>query len=112
MRRMNTSMDPTFPLSADREHTGSMSDNPLKLRSIHHVEWWTGVAKQAAYFYGRAFAFSQIAYAGLETGQRDRASYAMAQGKARLVVTSPLDARGAIAEHIAKHGDSVRDIAF
>jgi 4-hydroxyphenylpyruvate dioxygenase len=89
-----------------------MSDNPLKLRSIHHVELWTGNAKQAAYFYRRAFGFSQIAYAGLETGQRDRASYALAQGKARLVVTSPLDAGGAIAAHIAKHGDSVRDIAF
>src|SRR5207253_5492679 len=89
-----------------------MSGNPLKLKSIHHVELWTGNAKQAAYFYRQAFGFSQIAYAGLETGQRDRTSYALAQGKARLMVTSPLDAAGPMATHIAAHGDGVRDIAF
>jgi 4-hydroxyphenylpyruvate dioxygenase len=89
-----------------------MSGNPLKLKSIHHVELWTGNARQAAYFYRRAFGFSQIAYAGLETGQRDRASYALGQGKARLMVTSPLESAGEIVNHVAKHGDSVRDIAF
>ncbi len=89
-----------------------MSDNPLKLRSIHHVEFWVGNARQAAYFYRQAFGFSQIAYAGLETGQRDRTSYALAQGKARLLLSSPLDSDGAIAEHTTRHGDAVRDIAF
>jgi 4-hydroxyphenylpyruvate dioxygenase len=89
-----------------------VSDNPLKLRSIHHVEFWVGNAKQAAYFYRQAFGFSQIAYAGLETGQRDRTSYALAQGKARLLLSSPLDSEGALAKHIAVHGDAVRDIAF
>jgi len=89
-----------------------VSDNPLKLRSIHHVEFWVGNARQAAYFYRQALGFSQIAYAGMETGQRDRTSYALAQGKARLLLSSPLDATGAIAEHIARHGDAVRDIAF
>src|SRR5258708_39654995 len=104
MRRMNTSTVPTFPLSADREHTGSMSDNPLKLRSIHHVELWTGNAKQAAYFYRRVFGFSQIAYAGLDTGQRDQASYALAPGKARADVTHPLDAGGAFAADMTTIG--------
>ena len=89
-----------------------MSDNPLKLKSIHHIELWVGNAKQAAYFYRQAFGFSQIAYAGLETGQRDHTSYALAQGKARLVLSSPLDSAGAMAEHTALHGDAVRDIAF
>src|SRR5258708_11902319 len=89
-----------------------MSDNPLKLKSIHHVELWVGNAKQAAYFYRQAFGFSQIAYAGLETGQRDYTSYALSQGKARLMVSSPLDSTGPIAAHIAAHGDAVRDIAF
>src|SRR5207247_5120907 len=88
-----------------------MSGNPLKLKSIHHVELWTGNAKQAAYFYRRAFGFSQIAYAGLETGQRDRASYALAQGKARIVVTSAPGSAGGSVEHVAKHGASVRDSA-
>ncbi len=45
-----------------------MQDNPLKLRQIHHVEFWVGNAKQAAFFYRNAFGFSQVAYAGLETG--------------------------------------------
>jgi 4-hydroxyphenylpyruvate dioxygenase len=89
-----------------------VTDDPLKLKSIHHVEFWVGNAKQAAYFYRQAFGFSQIAYAGLETGQRDHTSYALSQGKARLVVTSPLDSAGPIATHIAAHGDAVRDIAF
>ena len=89
-----------------------MNENPLKLKSIHHVEFWVGNAKQAAYFYRQAFGFSQIAYAGLETGIRDQASYALAQGKARLILTCPLKSGGAISEHIGRHGDSVRDIAF
>ena len=71
-----------------------MNENPLKLKSIHHIEFWVGNAKQASYFYRNAFGFSEIAYAGLETGERDRASYALAQGKARIVLTSPLHAAG------------------
>jgi 4-hydroxyphenylpyruvate dioxygenase len=89
-----------------------VAENPLKLKSIHHVEFWVGNAKQAAYFYRQAFGFSQVAYSGLETGARDRASYALAQGKARLMLTSPLECSGAIADHISRHGDSVKDIAF
>ena len=89
-----------------------MVENPLKLKSIHHVEFWVGNAKQAAYFYQHAFGFSQIAYSGLETGARDRASYALAQGKARLMLTSPLESGGVISDHISRHGDSVKDIAF
>src|SRR5262252_938516 len=90
----------------------AVHDNPLKLKSIHHVEFWVGNARQAAYFYRQAFGFSQIAYAGLETGQRDRSSWALSQGKARLVMSSALDARGPIGELTSKHGDFVRDIAF
>ena len=89
-----------------------MSENPLKLKSIHHVEFWVGNAKQASYYYRQAFGFSQIAYSGLETGRRDCASYALAQGKARLMLTSPLDSGGAMTAHIGGHGDAVRDIAF
>ncbi len=89
-----------------------MADNPLRLKSIHHVEFWVGNAKQAAYFYRQAFGFSQVAYAGLETGQRDVASYLVQQGKARLVLSTPLGPDGPIADHIRRHGDGVRDIAF
>jgi 4-hydroxyphenylpyruvate dioxygenase len=89
-----------------------MADNPLRLKSIHHVEFWVGNAKQAAYFYRQAFGFSQVAYAGLETGQRDVASYLLQQGRARLVLSTPLGPEGPIADHIRRHGDGVRDIAF
>ena len=86
--------------------------NPLQLRSIHHVELWVGNARQAAYFYRNALGFSQFAYAGLETGSREAASYALRQGKATLVLTTPLEAAGPMADHLRTHGDAVRDIAF
>jgi 4-hydroxyphenylpyruvate dioxygenase len=87
-------------------------ENPLKLKRIHHVEFWVGNARQAAYFYRKAFGFSQIAYSGLETGQRRRASYAMRQGKATFLLTTPMTSDDVVAEHIRKHGDGVRDIAL
>jgi len=89
-----------------------MTNNPLKLKAIHHVEFWVGNARQAAFFYRHAFGFSQIAYAGLETGRRDCTSYALRQGQARFAFTKPLQADGAMSEHIRKHGDGVRDVAF
>jgi 4-hydroxyphenylpyruvate dioxygenase len=89
-----------------------MISNPLKLKSIHHVEFWVGNAKQAAYYYRNAFGFSQFAYAGLETGQREAASYALRQGKATLLISTPLNSGGPIDKHLLTHGDSVRDIAF
>lgn len=89
-----------------------MSDNPLKLRQIHHVEFWVGNARQAAFFYRQAFGFSQFAYAGLETGERGMTSYALRQGKARFVLSTPLSPDHPAAEHIRIHGDSVRDVAF
>ena len=89
-----------------------MTENPLKLRQIHHVEFWVGNARQAAEYYRRAFGFSQFAYAGLETGQRSMASHALRQGTMRFVLSSPLTADHEASAHIARHGDGVRDIAF
>ncbi len=89
-----------------------MSENPLKLKQIHHVRFWVGNAKQAAYYYRQAFGFSQIAYAGLETGQRDYTSYVLVQGKIRFVLGTPQHPEHPAAEHIKMHGDGVRDIAF
>jgi 4-hydroxyphenylpyruvate dioxygenase len=89
-----------------------MQQNPLRLRSIHHVELWVGNARQAAYFYRLGFGFSQAAYAGLETGSRDQTSYLMTQGKIRLVLTTPLGPDHPAAAHLRLHGDGVRDIAF
>jgi 4-hydroxyphenylpyruvate dioxygenase len=89
-----------------------MDENPLKLKRLHHVEFIVGNAKQAAYFYRRAFGFSIDAYAGLETGRRDSASYVLKQGEARFVVSTPLNPEGLMSDHLKKHGDGVRDIAF
>ncbi len=89
-----------------------MSENPLKLRRIHHLEFYVGNAKQAAYYYRKAFGFSQLAYSGLETGRRDACSYLIGQNKIRFVLTTPLVSNHPAAEHIKKHGDGVRDIAF
>ncbi len=89
-----------------------LRENPLKLKKIHHVEFWAGNAKQSAYFYRKAFGFSQLAYSGLETGNRQTASYVLAQGKIRFVITSPLSGDHPASEHLRLHGDGVRDIAL
>jgi 4-hydroxyphenylpyruvate dioxygenase len=86
--------------------------NPLKIKRLHHVEFWVGNAKQAAYYYRKAFGFSQIAYRGLETGSRDVTSYVLQQGDAYFMLSTPMADSGPMAEHIKLHGDGVRDIAF
>jgi 4-hydroxyphenylpyruvate dioxygenase len=89
-----------------------MDQNPLRLKSIHHVKFLVGNAKQAAFFYRQAFGFAQIAYAGLETGQRDAANYVLEQGKARFLIVSPYASGSPDAEHVRAHGDGVADIAL
>src|SRR5438128_6056524 len=84
----------------------------MPLLGWDHVELWVGNAKQAAYFYGRASGFTTTAYAGPETGVRDRASYVLEQGDVRFVVTSPLREDNEISRHVCRHGDGVKDIAL
>ncbi len=88
----------------------------LPLRGTDHVEFYVGNARQAAYFYRTAFGMSLVAYAGPETGRRDRASYVVQQGKIRFVLTTPLrpddPVAHPIAQHIHKHGDGVRVLAL
>src|SRR4029079_5009010 len=89
-----------------------MSTASLPLKAIHHVELLVGNAKQAAYYYRHAFGFSQLAYAGPETGVKEQASYVLYQGDIRLVVSTPLSPKDPMSEHLRVHGDSVLDIAF
>ncbi len=84
----------------------------LPLNGTDYVEFYVGNARQAAYFYRAAFGMKLVAYAGPETGLRDRASYVVQQGKIRLVLTTPLRPGNAVADHIAQHGDGVKDIAL
>ena len=90
-----------------------MSDkNPLGLKKIHHVEFYVGNAKQAEFYYRKAFGFSRAAYSGLETGNRETTSYLLRQNRVNFVLTTPLSPEHPAAEHIKQHGDGVRDIAF
>ena len=84
----------------------------LPLKGIDHVEFWVGNAKQAAHYFRTLWGFTPVAYAGLETGIRDRASYVMVQNDIRFVFTAPITPDGELAEHVARHGDGVHDIAF
>lgn len=84
----------------------------LPLNGTDYVEFYVGNAKQAAHFYKTAFGFQSLAYAGPETGVRDRASYVLQQGKIRLVLTSPMHSDHPIAEHIRRHGDGVKVLAL
>lgn len=84
----------------------------LPLQGTDYVEFYVGNAKQAAHFYKTAFGFQSLAYAGPETGIKDRASYAIRQHKLTLVLTTPLRSGNAIADHIYKHGDGVKVLAL
>jgi 4-hydroxyphenylpyruvate dioxygenase len=85
---------------------------PLALKGIHHVELLVGNARQASFYYQKAFGFSQAAYAGPETGVREQASYVMDQGNILLALSTPMRPDDPMAEHLKKHGDGVLDIAF
>lgn len=84
----------------------------LPLLGTDYVEFYVGNAKQAAHFYKTAFGFQSLAYAGLETGVKDRASYVLKQDKIRLVLTTALNSDSPIGEHVKKHGDGVKVIAL
>lgn len=84
----------------------------LPLLGTDYVEFYVGNAKQAAHFYKTAFGFQSLAYAGLETGVRDRASYVLVQDKIRLVLTTALNSNSPIGEHVKKHGDGVKVVAL
>ena len=93
-------------------NTIKMEQDFLPLNGTDHIEMYVGNAKQSAYFYQHAFGFELVAYAGPETGTRDRASYVLQQNKIRLVLTSSLQKDSAISEHVKKHGDGVKILAL
>jgi 4-hydroxyphenylpyruvate dioxygenase len=84
----------------------------MPLDGWDHVELWVGNAKQAAYWYEHALGFERVAYAGPETGVRDRASYVLQQGEIRLVLTSGLRGDSEIVRFAALHGDGAKDVAL
>lgn len=84
----------------------------LPLLGTDYIEFYVGNAKQAAHFYKTAFGFQSLAYAGPETGVKDRVSYAVRQHKLTFVFTTALRSGNFIADHVYKHGDGVRCIAL
>lgn len=84
----------------------------LPINGTDYIEFYVGNAKQAAHYYKTAFGFQSLAYAGPETGVRDRASYVLQQGKIRLVLTTALHSDHPVSEHVKKHGDGVKVLAL
>ena len=99
-------------LSPDHLDAARTRRDHMPLHGIDHLELWVGNAAQAAYFFTHAYGFTEVAYAGLETGLRDRASHVLQQGRIRLVLTGALRAGAEIAEHHRAHGDGVKVVAL
>ncbi len=89
-----------------------MNPDFLPLKGTDHIEFYVGNAKQAALFYQHCMGFNLIAYAGPETGVRDRASYVLQQDKIRFVLTTGLQPESPIADHVKMHGDGVKVLAL
>jgi 4-hydroxyphenylpyruvate dioxygenase len=84
----------------------------LPLLGTDYVEFYVGNAKQAAHFYKTAFGFQSHAYRGLETGSTDSVSYVLTQDKIKLILTTPLNSKSPINDHIVRHGDGVKVVAL
>jgi 4-hydroxyphenylpyruvate dioxygenase len=102
----------TPPSAATTQPLPAQAADFMPLNGIDHVEFFVGNAAQSAYFYEHAFGFRPVAYAGLETGLRDRTSFVLEQGRIRLVLTGALQSGSEIAAHHARHGDGIRSIAL
>lgn len=88
------------------------AENFLPINGTDYIEFYVGNAKQAAHYYQTAFGFQPLAYAGPETGVKDRASYVLIQGKIRIVLTTGLKSDSPICAHVQKHGDGVKILAL
>ncbi len=99
-------------MGTQRNKTVTQQTDFLPLYGTDYVEFYVGNAKQAAHYYMTAFGFQALAYAGPETGVRDRASYVVRQNKLTFMLTTPLRAGNEVADHIYKHGDGVKSLAL
>jgi 4-hydroxyphenylpyruvate dioxygenase len=88
------------------------AQDTFPINGTDYIEFYVGNAKQASLYYRAAFGFQLVGYRGPETGTRDRASYLLQQNKIRFVLTSAIRPGGEIAEHVAAHGDGVKDLAL
>lgn len=84
----------------------------LPINGTDYIEMYVGNAQQAAHFYRSAFGFQLVAFSGLETGNKEKVSYVLEQGKIRLVLTSSLVKDGPINAFVNAHGDGVKVVAL
>lgn len=96
----------------EQKATPAIGQDFLPLNGTDHVEFYVGNAKQSAYYYQSAWGYELVAYAGPETGVRDRASYVLQQGKIRIVLTSGMYPEHEVVQHQLKHGDGVKVLAL
>ena len=101
---VNNTLQDTRPMNEEADF--------LKIRSMDHLHWWVGNAKQAMYYWWKGFGFQPVAYSGLETGNREFASYVLESGKIRFVVSAPYRPTSEIAAHQMLHGDGVKYMAL
>src|SRR3954470_17753552 len=101
-----------MPIATATQQTKEAQTDFLPLQGTDHIEFYVGNAKQAAHYYMSAFGFQPLAYAGPETGIKDRSSYAVRQNKLTLVFTTALRTNNPIADHVYKHGDGVRSLSL
>jgi 4-hydroxyphenylpyruvate dioxygenase len=101
-----------MPSITSTNTTQSTEIDFLPLHGTDYVEFYVGNAKQAAHYYITAFGFQQLAYAGPETGVKDKVSYVVRQNKLTLMLTTPLRSGNEMADHIYKHGDGVKALAL
>ncbi len=100
------------PPQVENASNPNAQEDFLPLKGTDHIEFYVGNAKQSAYYYQQAWGYELVAYAGLETGLKDRVSYVLQQGKIRLVLTSTLSPDTEIAKHVKLHGDGVKVLAL
>lgn len=98
--------------NANKTAVASESSQPPRFNSIDYIEMYVGNAFQAAHYYRSAFGYTSIAYAGPETGERDRVSFTIQQYGIRFVLTSALKSQSEVAMYVHRHGDGVKDIAL
>jgi len=103
---------PTTIAAPKTKRAPAVEEDFLPLQGTDYIEFYVGNAKQAAHFYKTVFGFQSLAYAGPETGIKDRASHAIRQNKLTFVLTTPMHPGNPIADHINKHGDGVKAIAL
>src|SRR5438552_2652299 len=97
---------------AERAAVRAAQKDTFPIQAIDYIEFYVGNALQAAHYYRLVWGFDIIGYRGPETGVRDRVSYVLEQGRIRLVLTAGLGPDSPIVQHVALHGDGVKDIAM